>query len=62
MIAASRLSRSLAFAFAGLWLFVLPTAEAAEQYTLAPPAPQSAVQAVEIHFQVSGTAQMVIIN
>jgi hypothetical protein len=60
MIAGSRLSRSLAFAIAGLWLFALPTVEAAEQYTLAPPAPQSAVQAVEIHFQVSGMAEFAI--
>lgn len=34
--------------------------EAAEQYTLAPPGPQSAVQAVEVRFQVSGTAEFAI--
>jgi hypothetical protein len=60
MIDALRLRRRLLPVFAGLWFAGLSVARAAEQYTLAPPSPQAGVTSVEIHFDVSGTAEFAI--
>jgi hypothetical protein len=60
MMAALRLRRSLAFAFLAAWFVAFPAARAAEQFTLAPPAAQSGVENVEIHFSVSGTAEFAV--
>jgi hypothetical protein len=60
MIEASRSRRAVGLAFVALWFAALPAVQAAELYTLAPPAAHSAVQAVEIHFQISGTAEFAI--
>jgi hypothetical protein len=60
LVETMRCNRLLAVASLSLWLAVPLVAAAAEQFKLALPTPQSAVENVELHFAVSGTAEFAL--